>query len=130
MLCLPVYTAYEKLGNRTVVDYDVIILILNRILELDGTTTLPHIRTIRSVVREQKTLLQELGIGEEQIRSAVKKDKIKSLQIGNRFYITTGFIGSCGFNNGGADAIIVQMRRSASASKIQVLSLRPTKGDS
>lgn len=80
---------YEKRGNRTVMDYDKLVSIFNSILALDETINIPHIRTIRCAIQENRTRLQELGICEDQIRSAVREDRISTIRVGNRAYIAT-----------------------------------------
>jgi hypothetical protein len=75
-------------GNRMVIDGDSIVFTLNELLGFKGSTTLPHIRTIRKAVEELKEQNFEIGIGEKLIRKAVKDKRISCIRIGNREYIS------------------------------------------
>ena len=81
--CLP----YEKRGNRTVADFDTVMMCLNQMLGLEATNAIPHVRTIRGATRDIKNNNSDLGIGEEQIRAAVDDERIDFIRIGNRAYI-------------------------------------------
>ena len=82
---------YEKHGNRTVSDMDMVIPCLNRMLGLNADTALPRLRTIRGAVRELRQCRSELGIGEDHIRAAVNDGRIDCIRIGNRAYIAMEF---------------------------------------
>ena len=78
---------FEKRGNRTVADLDMVIPCLNQLLDLEDNEKIPHIRTIRSANTEIKEKFPDLGIGEKQIREAVDNEKISAIHVGNRAYI-------------------------------------------
>ena len=81
--CLP----FEKRGNRTVADFDTVMMCLNQMLGLEATNTIPLLRTIRGAAKDIKRNKSELGIGEEQIRAAVDEERIDFIRIGNRAYL-------------------------------------------
>ena len=64
---------------------------MNQMLGLDGTTALPHLRTIRGAVKELRSDSPGLGLGEDQIRTAVQDGRIDCIRIGNRTYIALEF---------------------------------------
>ncbi|MBQ3013933.1 MAG: hypothetical protein IJD75_02185 [Clostridia bacterium] len=74
-------------GNRRVTDADAIVSTLNRLFGLDGSGTLPHVRSIREAAAELKKRDVNIGVGEKLIRSAVKDGRIPSIRVGNREYI-------------------------------------------
>ncbi len=74
-------------GNRTVVDYDLIIPALNVLLDFSETGDLPRLRTIRAAANELRELNPEIGFGEEHIRTCVMDGRIASIIVGNRRYI-------------------------------------------
>ena len=74
-------------GNRTVVDYDLIIPAINVMLGFPETRELPRLRTIRAAVEELRQLRADIGFGEEHIRSCVMDGRIASITVGNRRYI-------------------------------------------
>ena len=74
-------------GNRRVTDADAIVSTLNRLFGLDGSGTLPHVRSIREATKELKQKHPQMGVGEKHIRHAVKDGRIPSIRIGNREYI-------------------------------------------
>lgn len=76
-----------KHGNRTVCDVDILIESLNKILKLSEKNVVPRIRSINEAIVEIRKENPCLGISEETIRSGVKKDKLPSIKVGNRFYI-------------------------------------------
>ena len=85
--CIP----YEKRGNRSVTDFDSTIMCLNRILGLGNHAKIPHIRTIRGVVKDLRDQSSNLGISELRIREAVQNSFIDTILIGNRAYIALEF---------------------------------------
>lgn len=78
---------YGNHGNRTVVDYDLIVPAINALLEFSETDELPRLRTIRSAVEELRETKPEIGFGEEHIRTCVLDGRIASITVGNRRYI-------------------------------------------
>lgn len=82
---------YDKKGNRTVSDMDMIIPILNEQLGLDDTEKTPSIRTVRAAMTELKQKFPDIGIGEKQVRTAIENNQIDYIQIGNRTYIAMEF---------------------------------------
>lgn len=74
-------------GVRTVVEWHILIASLNEILQFDGETFLPRIRSIRSAAAELKVSEPETGMAEEYIRRCVADGKIGFISIGNRCYI-------------------------------------------
>lgn len=82
---------YSKRGNRTVADLDVVVPFLNHMLGLENAQQAPHIRTIRSAICEVKQKFPDLGIGEKQIRTAIKNEQLDVIRIGNRAYIAMEF---------------------------------------
>ena len=78
---------YEKRGNRIVMDIDTVLPMLCKLLGGIQTNTVPHIRTIRSVIQEIRLNMQDLGLSEEQIRTAVRDGTVDSIRVGNRAYI-------------------------------------------
>ena len=85
--CIP----YEKRGNRTVTNFDSTIMCLNRILGLGNHAKIPHIRTIRGVVKDLKHKSSTLGISESHIREDANNGFIDTIRIGNRAYIALEF---------------------------------------
>lgn len=76
-----------KHGNRTVCDIDILIERLNQKFKLSEKNVVPRIRSIHEAMLEIRKENPCLGISEETIRSAVKKDKLPSIKVGNRIYI-------------------------------------------
>ncbi len=74
-------------GNRTVCDVDILIERLNKKFKLSEKNVVPRIRSIHDAMLEIRKGNHCLGISEETIRSAVKKDKLPSIKVGNRIYI-------------------------------------------
>ena len=82
---------HERHGNRMVSDLDIVIPYLNRMLGLEETTAIPHLRTIRGAAQEIKSHCPELGLSEDHIRAAVCNGRIDCIRIGNRVYIAMEF---------------------------------------
>ena len=78
---------YGNHGNRTVVDYDLIVPAINALLDFSETGEMPKLRTIRAAAEELRETNPEIGFGEEHIRTCVTDGRIASIAIGNRRYI-------------------------------------------
>ena len=80
---------YEKHGNRTIIDYDRLVVRLKDMLFLSRRDPInpPHIRSISDAFDEAKSEINRLGVGRERLRELVNCGKVPSLHIGNRRYI-------------------------------------------
>ena len=78
-------------GNRTVIDFDILIPLLNQMLGLENEDQIPHLRTIRSASNEIKQKFPDLGIGEKQIRASIENEQLDVIRIGNHAYIAMEF---------------------------------------
>lgn len=78
---------YEKHGNRVVIDYDSLLLILNETLGFDADNSFVHLRSIESAIAELKEKKSEIGVGEDRLRKLISEKDIPVVQIGNRSYI-------------------------------------------
>lgn len=74
-------------GNRTVIEWHILISSLNEILQFTGETFLPRIRTIRAAAKELKKSESDFGVTERHIRCCVADKKIGFIAIGSRYYI-------------------------------------------
>ena len=81
--CIPSYMH----GNRTVTEFDAVVLCLNRMLGMEDSDQIPRVRTIRGAVRELKIIHPDIGIGEDQIRTAVGRGWVDTIRIGCRAYL-------------------------------------------
>jgi hypothetical protein len=72
-------------------DLDIVIPYLNRMLGLEETTVIPHLRTIRGAAQELRSHCPKLGLSEDHVRAAVNDGRIDCIRIGNRVYIAMEF---------------------------------------
>lgn len=73
---------YDKNGNRTVTDYDHVVVTLRRMLDLNDTV-FPHIRSVNKAL----PTLADYGFGEDKVRRLVAEGTVDCIRIGNRSYI-------------------------------------------
>lgn len=73
---------YDKNGNRTVTDYDHVMLTLNRMLGMEDTA-FPHVRLVNKAL----PTLADYGFGEDKVGRLVAEGKVDCIRIGNRSYI-------------------------------------------
>lgn len=78
---------YGSRGNRTVIEWFILIASLNELLKFTGESFLPQIRTIRNAATELKQIKPDLGVSESHIRRYVEDEKIGFISIGNRHYV-------------------------------------------
>lgn len=78
---------YGSRGNRTVMEWHILISSLNEILQFTGETFLPRVRTIRTAAKELKNSESDFGVAERHIRRCVADKKIGFITIGNRHYV-------------------------------------------
>ena len=67
---------YGSRGNRTVIEWFILIASLNELLKFTGETFIPQIRTIRNAAIELKQMKSDLGISESHIRRYVEDKKL------------------------------------------------------